>query len=217
MCIRDRIIYNGVDTNRYNNSLHSRLRGQLRKQWGVRENDTVFLFVSYDLKKKGIEPLIEAAASLKKSGNEDFKIIIVGGQLYRSLGKIIAKLDINDKIVFTGRVKSTEEVYANGDVFVLPTYYDACSLVVIEAMACGLPAITTIYNGAAGIIDDGVNGYIISHPPKPSDLANKLRSLMDDSLREKMSEQASRAGQKYSTEKNHKEMIRILNEATPIS
>ena len=67
------IIYNGVDTERYNSSLRQRMRGQLRAQWGVSENDIVFLFVSYDLKKKGIEPLVEAAAKLKRTGNENFK------------------------------------------------------------------------------------------------------------------------------------------------
>jgi len=208
-----KIIYNGVDTNRYNNSLRSRLRGQLRKQWGVNENDTAFLFVSYDLKKKGIEPLVEAAVSLKKAGNVNFKIVVVGGQPYRSLEKIIAKLDIKDKLVFTGRVKSTDEVYANSDVFVLPTYYDACSLVVIEAMASGLPSITTIYNGAAGIIDDGVNGYVISHPPNPSELAGKMKLLMDNSWRQEMSEEASRTGQEYSTKRNHNEIISALGKA----
>jgi UDP-glucose:(heptosyl)LPS alpha-1,3-glucosyltransferase len=208
-----KIIYNGVDTNRYNDSLRSRFRGQLRKQWGVSENDTVFLFVSYDLKKKGIEPLVEAAASLKKAGSGAFKIIVVGGQPYRSLEKIIAKLDIKDKLVFTGRVKSVEEVYANGDVFVLPTYYDACSLVVIEAMASGLPPITTEYNGASGIIDDGVNGYVISHPPNPSELAGKMKLLMDNSWRQKMSGDASRTGQEYSTKKNHDEIISALGKA----
>jgi len=50
---------------RYNGSLRQNMRGQLRVQWGVGENDIVFLFVSYDLKKKGIEPLVEAAAELR--------------------------------------------------------------------------------------------------------------------------------------------------------
>ena len=71
-----KIIYNGVDTERYNSSLRKRLRGQLRTRWGVNENDVVFILVSYDLKKKGIEPLVEAAAELKRSGNNNFKIIV---------------------------------------------------------------------------------------------------------------------------------------------
>ena len=208
-----KIIYNGVDTERYNSSLRQRLRGPLRTKWGVNENDVVFLFVSYDLKKKGIEPLVEAAAELKRTGNDNFKIIVSGGLPYRSLAKLIEHLGLKDTVIFSGKVKAIDEFYANSDVFVLPTYYDACSLVVIEAIAAGLPSITTEFNGASGIITDGKDGYILSHPPDSSDLADKMRLLMDDKKRQEMSEVAFRTGQKYSTERNHKEMMKVLDEA----
>lgn len=210
------IIYNGVDTKRYNRSLRQLMRGQLRDQWGVSEHDIVFLFVSYDLKKKGIEPLIEAAAQLKRTGNGDFKLVVVGGTPYGSLAKLIEHLGLNDKVIFAGRIKSIEEFYANSDVFVLPTYYDACSLVVIEAMASGLPSITTTFNGASGIIADGENGYVISHPPDPADLAGKMHLLMDNEKRQKMSEEAFRTGKEYSAERNHREMMRVLNEVATL-
>jgi UDP-glucose:(heptosyl)LPS alpha-1,3-glucosyltransferase len=208
-----KIIYNGVDTERYNSSLRQRLRGPLRTKWGVNENDVVFLFVSYDLKKKGIEPLVEAAAELKRTGNDNFKIIVSGGLPYRSLAKLIEHLGLKDTVIFSGRVKSIDEFYANSDVFVLPTYYDACSLVVIEAMAGGLPSITTEFNGASGIITNGKDGYIISHPPDSSDLADKMRLLMDNKKCREMSEEAVLTGQKYSAERNHKEMMKVLDEA----
>ena len=210
------IIYNGVDTERYNGSLRQRLRGQLRDQWGVSENDVVFLFVSYDLKKKGIESLVEAAAELKRSGKENFKVVIAGGLPYRSLVKHIEHLGLQNTVIFAGRVKSIDEFYANSDVFVLPTYYDACSLVVIEAMASAIPSITTIFNGASGIIADGKNGYIISHPPDPSNLADKMHLLMDNEKRQRMSEEAFRTGQEYSAERNHREMMRVLDEAATL-
>jgi UDP-glucose:(heptosyl)LPS alpha-1,3-glucosyltransferase len=160
-----KVIYNGVNTGKYNITLRQKMRGRLRDQLHINKNDVVFLFVSYDLKKKGIEPLIQAGAELKKNGKDNFKIIVVGETPYRSIVKLAKNLDLNDNVIFAGRVKSMDEFYANSDVFVLPTYYDACSLVVIEAMASGLPSITTIYNGACGLIDEGKNGYIISHPP----------------------------------------------------
>lgn len=206
------IIYNGVDTKRYNTLLQQKTRGKLRDQWNALDNDIIFLFVSYDLKKKGIEPLVEAAAELKRTKNNNFKIIVVGGSPYRSLTKLVERLYLENKIIFAGRVKSIDEYYANSDVFVLPTYYDACSLVIIEAMASGLPSITTIFNGASGIIADGKNGYVISHPPDPSDLADKMQLLMDNKKRQKMSEEAALTGQEYSLEKNHKEMMRVFND-----
>jgi UDP-glucose:(heptosyl)LPS alpha-1,3-glucosyltransferase len=79
-------------------------------------------------------------------------------------------------------------------------------------MASGIPAITTVFNGASGIITDGKNGYIISHPPDPSDLADKMLLLMDKEKRQRMSEEAFRTGQKYSAERNHREMMKVLDE-----
>jgi len=76
-----KIIYNGVDTKRYNGSLQQRMRGQLRNQWGVSENDVIFLFVSYDLKKKGIEPLVAAAAKLKRLEMTTSRFLLPAGSL----------------------------------------------------------------------------------------------------------------------------------------
>ena len=210
------VVYNGVDISRYNNKLRHELRGQLRKQWGIRDDQVVFLFISYDLKKKGIEPLVEAASQLKKMGNADFKVMVIGGLPYRALSKQIKTLNIEDKILFTGPVRSTEEYYANSDVFVLPTYYDACSLVVIEAMACGLPSITTTANGAAGIITEGKDGYIITHPPGAQELVKKMQLLMDYEKRQKMSQEALRTGRNYSAKKNHQEMMRLFAEVAAL-
>ncbi len=150
-----------------------------------------------------------------KSGrNLFFKIVGIGGLPYKALSSKIKALNLEDIIIFTGQVRSTEEYYANSDVFVLPTYYDACSLVVIEAMACGLPSITTTANGASGIITDGENGYIIPHPPDATYLADKMNLLMANENRKKMSEEAFLTGQVYSTKRNHQEMIRIFAEVT---
>ena len=47
-----------------------------------------------------------------------------------------------------------------------PTYYDPCSLVVLEALACGLPVITTAQNGASELLTDGVDGYVLTAPTR---------------------------------------------------
>ncbi|MBW2561630.1 MAG: glycosyltransferase family 4 protein [Deltaproteobacteria bacterium] len=206
------VVYNGVDTSRYNRNLRDTVRGPLRKRLGIQDDEVVFLFVSYDLKKKGIEPLIEAAFQLKDSAHDRFRIIIVGGLPSRSLARRIKRLHLEDTILFTGPVRSTDQYYANSDVFVLPTYYDACSLVVIEAMACSLPPITTTANGAAGIIADGRDGFVIPHPPESPDLAEKMRVFFDGEKRQQMSHEASRVGHQYSLQKNHQEMIRIFDD-----
>jgi UDP-glucose:(heptosyl)LPS alpha-1,3-glucosyltransferase len=210
------VVYNGVDTARFNENLRHKLRGPLRRKMGIRNDEVVFLFISYDLKKKGIEPLVAAAFELKKMGNTSFRIVVVGGLPYGALSRQITGLNIADKMFFTGPVRSMEAYYANSDVFVLPTYYDACSLVVIEAMASGLPAITTTANGAAGIMTDGKDSYVIPHPPQALDLAKKMQVLLDNEKRGDMSREALRTGQRYSARRNHQEMMRILDEAADV-
>jgi len=104
------------------------------------------------------------------------------------------------------------ECYAAADVFVLPTYYDACSLVVFEAMACGLPAITTICNGAAGIIENGKDGFVISHPPGAVELSQKMALLLDSDFHASMSVEAAKKAQYYSLRRNHEQMMKIFED-----
>ena len=207
-----KVIYNGIDTEKYNRDLKERLRSSLRQRLGISDNDVAFLFISYDLKKKGIMPLIEAAAKLKKLNFTRFKIVVVGEQPYSLLLKQVKRLRLEDAIIFTGPTKTPEDYYANCDVLVLPTFYDACSLVVIEAMACGLPAITTTYNGVAGIITNEKDGYIISHPPRSEEIAEAMKALMVYERLKNMSIEASITGKNYSIKKNHHEMIHVFNE-----
>ncbi len=207
-----KVIYNGIDTTKYNRGLKERLRGSIRQQLRITDNDIAFLFISYDLKKKGMVPLIEAAAKLKKLNFTNFKVVVVGERPYPLLLKRVKRLSLEDTVIFTGPTKTPEDYYANCDVLVLPTFYDACSLVVIEAMACGLPAVTTIYNGAAGIITNEKDGYIISHPPRSAELVEAMKALMVPERLKNMSIEASITGKKYSVKKNHHEMIRVFNE-----
>jgi UDP-glucose:(heptosyl)LPS alpha-1,3-glucosyltransferase len=206
-----KVIYNGIDTTKYNIDLKERLRGSIRHQLRITDNDIAFLFISYDLKKKGIAPLIEAAAKLKKLNFANFKVVVVGERPSSLLLKRVKRLRLEDTVIFTGPTRTPEDYYANCDVLILPTFYDACSLVVIEAMACGLPAITTIYNGAAGIITNEKDGYIISHPPCSAELVEAMKALMIRERLKNMSIEASMTGKKYSVKKNHHEMIRVFN------
>jgi len=211
------LIYNGVDTEKYNVDTRKRLRGPMRRQLGINDDDIAFLFISYDLKKKGIVPLVEASAELKRSGFSSLKVLVVGERPCRSISGLVSELGLKDIVLFMGPTKNPEVCYANCDVFVLPTYYDACSLVVIEAMCCGLPAITTAANGASGIITHGKDGYVISHPPNFNELADAMKACFSQETLGRMSKEASLTGQRYSLERNHLEMLRVFNEVAGVN
>ena len=205
------LVYNGVDTARFHPGLRDRFRGPFRRVLGLGSEEVVFLFVAYELKKKGIIPLIEAAKILKERVGEGFRVIVAGGKPSIWLSRRLARLGLSNTIVFSGRIRNMDECYANGDVLVLPTFYDACSLVVFEAMACGLPCITTRANGSAGIITEGVDGFVIDHPPRPEDLAEKMALLLEPARRESMGCAAATKASGYGFQRNHQEVLRILD------
>ena len=211
------LVYNGVDTNRFNPGLRERLRGPFRQTLGFGAEEVVFLFAAYELRKKGIMPLVEAAGILKNQAGEGFRVVVAGAEPYARLSRRIAELGLGHTVVFTGRIRNMEECFANSDVLVLPTYYDACSLVVFEAMASGLPCITTQFNGAAGVITDGVDGFILGHPPQPEALANKMALFLQPALRESMRRDAVTTALQYTIQRNHQEILRILDEVAGIS
>jgi UDP-glucose:(heptosyl)LPS alpha-1,3-glucosyltransferase len=87
-------------------------------------------------------------------------------------------------------VTEVERLYAAADVLVHPTRWDACSLATIEAMACGLPVVTTAANGAADLITDGTDGYVIVDPEDHVLLAERIAALHDPGLRAHIGEAA---------------------------
>ena len=208
-----RLIYNGIDLHRFTPAVRESLRGPLRQQWGCAEEQVVFLFLSYTLRKKGIVPLIEAAARLKEQGHEErFKVIVVGKEPQKALRMMVRRLGLGREILFFGPTREPLNYFANSDVFVLPTYYDTCSLVTLEAMACGLPVITSQYNGASGVITAGRDGHILSHPPSAGELCRFMSHYLDPSVLAQMAAQASQTACNYSAQANHEQMIEVCSQ-----
>ena len=87
------------------------------------------------------------------------------------------------RTLFAGPTQDTYAFYRAADLFVLPTWHDPCSLVVLEALAMGLPTITTAQNGASEVIEEGRHGYLLRDPGDVDGLARGMTRLLDDSTR----------------------------------
>jgi UDP-glucose:(heptosyl)LPS alpha-1,3-glucosyltransferase len=98
---------------------------------------------------------------------------------------------------FEGHRTDVERCYAGADLFVLPTRYDPFANTCLEAMACGLPVVTTTANGVAELICDGVNGCVLDDMPGAEALADALQSLLRWERRRAMGEAAQRTAAAY--------------------
>ena len=205
-----KVVYNGVDLQRFNPSNRNKYRKVVRERLSLSE-ELVILYISNNFRLKGLLTLIKALGELKKSRN-DFKALIIGRGRDSSYRKIATKLNCLENLIFLGHVKDIETYYAASDIYVHPTFYDSCSLVVTESLASGLPVITTRFDGASGVIDNGIEGFVMGNPMDYEALAEKISLFFDDEFRMKASIAAREKAEKYPAERNCEEIMEIYNE-----
>ncbi|MBS1257948.1 MAG: Lipopolysaccharide core biosynthesis protein RfaG [Candidatus Scalindua arabica] len=205
-----RVVYNGVDLQKFTPDNRNKYRKAVREKLSLGE-EFVILYISNNFRLKGLLTLIKALGELKKLRN-DFKALIIGRGRDSSYHKIAKKLNCLENLIFLGHVNEIEKYYAASDIYVHPTFYDSCSLVVTESLASGLPVITTRYDGASGVIDNGIEGFVMGNPMDYEALAEKISLFFDDEFREKVSIAARVKAEKYPAEKNCEEILEIYNE-----
>lgn len=160
------------------------------------------LYIGRIIQEKGIQHLLEAIYMIKKTF--ELKLICVGPDYgYRSeLEKLADKLQIADIVEFTGEVEETEKLkYLRWcDVLVLPSYYEAFGIPIIEAMAHSRAVIATVTEGAKSLIENGKNGLIVDIG-NASEIAASLKKLAENpKLRQALGEAGYKTAEKYKLE-----------------
>jgi UDP-glucose:(heptosyl)LPS alpha-1,3-glucosyltransferase len=208
---RIRVIHNGVDTDRFSPSNRRRFRQPTRRQLGVSSQQLLVLFVGHDFQRKGLATLLRATGLLLNRGHH-VRLAVAGGRRVGRFERIAVRHGIRHAVEFLGPVRDPVPYYAAADVFVLPTYYDPCSLSVLEAAACGLPSVTTQINGAADLITDGMQGYVMADPADHLDLAQKLAALVDEPTRVSMGDAARRLALEHTLERQSDSILGLYKE-----
>ena len=180
---RVRLVFNGVDVPDAPEDRRVKDRHDLRARYGLGSQELVLLSVAHNFKLKGVGRCIEAMERLARRGGPVTKVLIVGRDDPAPYRRLAERLRIADRVIFTGPTEQVTAFYHAADILVHPTYYDPCSRVVLEALASGLPAITTRHNGAAEVIEDGVHGYVIDSADAVDQLADRIARLADDDHR----------------------------------
>ena len=207
---RIRTICNGVDTRIFNPTVRS-ATGDVRRELGLKHDQPLLVFAAMDFEGKGLRSLFNAVALMR---NRNARVLVLGSGKQGRFSRLAKKLDISERVFFLGRRSDIQRYYGAGDLFVLPTIYEPFGLVHLEALACGLPVVTTATAGGADVIEEGVNGYVI-----PSAHAvDLLRDRMDEHLalpsirREEMSASCWETAKGMTVERNALETLKVLEE-----
>jgi len=180
-----KVIYNGVDINEFKPPKTKKKSKVLR-----------ILCVARLIKRKGIDYLIKALGELK---DEDFLLTIIGdGNEKKNLIDLAKRLKIDNKIKFWGSVPHSEIIkyYQQNDIFILPSLNEGMSNTILEAMACGLPIITTNVGGSEELIEE--NGFVIKPKSKKELVKAIQRYINNRSLVEKQGRESRKRAEKMS-------------------
>jgi len=203
-----KVIYNGVDIKKFSPQNTQIYRTQVRKELSISEDAKVVLFVGSGFERKGLGTLIRTASLIKSEKN--LRLLIIGRGNINKFKSIAKKYSIHNSILFLGARSDVEKLYAAADIFVLPTIYDPFSNATLEAMASGLPVITTRNNGVAELIRNGEEGFVLEDLTDYDTLAEKIGKAL--SSRESMGYKARLTAEKYPIEQAAEEFMKSISE-----
>jgi glycosyltransferase involved in cell wall biosynthesis len=192
---RIRVIHNGVDTHKF---YPAKDKQKIKAELGLNPNDPIILSVGRLYARKGLFTLIEAMSAVVKQF-KNAKFVISGKGQSDEMAKLHAhakRLDVENNIIFTGYYPDQKlpKLYQVADVFALSTFYEHHPFAALEALATGLPVVTTTVGGIAETIETGKNGllvkpfsskqfsdavlYLLGHPTEAAEMGVNARKTI---------------------------------------
>lgn len=210
------VLYNGVDLDRFHPGTREELGAPLRRDLGIPPDSLLLLFVGSGFERKGLRAAISAVAALKKRGaGGDLLLAVVGKGKTAPYRRLAEDLGIAERVLFLGPRANLEAFYGASDLFVLPTLYEPFSNACLEAMASGVPVVTSRINGAAELLEEGKGGAIVAEPTDTEEIAAALADLLPRERRSEAGRQAREVALHFSLESSVENTLRVYREIAP--
>jgi UDP-glucose:(heptosyl)LPS alpha-1,3-glucosyltransferase len=192
---RIHVVYNGVDVERF------------KPRPGERRGEHfILLFVGSGFERKGLRFCVQALAQLPAP----FKLRVVGKGNPVPYQRLAQRLGVAERLEFLGANLDTASVYPQADLLVHPAIYEPFANVCLEAMACGLPVVTSRISGTAEVIEHGRNGAVVERPEKIAELARAIQLFQDPRTRAAASQQARVTAEAHSFPEHVTRTLEIL-------
>ncbi|MCX5891168.1 MAG: glycosyltransferase family 4 protein [Deltaproteobacteria bacterium] len=205
------VIYNGLDRQKFR-PLAEPERTALKARLGAAAVP-IILFAGSGFRRKGLTYLLDAFSSIK---NQESVLWVVGQGRLAPYQRQARRLGLEGRIKFWGPQADLAPFYQAATVLALPTIYDPCSNVVLEALSCGVPVITTAANGAAEFLAPGTNGAILARPDDLSGLTHALDEYLARGEAPEVRRAAVAAVAHLSWEATVAQTLKVLEEAAAV-
>lgn len=170
-------IYNFIDEETY----VPQAFGHLKKELGIQEDEKVIIHISNFREVKNIPDIVRSFEILQES--IDAKLLLVGeGPEKENIETLVAQLNLEDQVIFTGKRDDMAELLAISDLMFHLSEKEAFGLVLLEALACGVPSVATNIDGIPEVVEDGVNGFLVPYGDVEAAAKKGLELLTDERL-----------------------------------
>lgn len=185
---RWQIVHPGVDVARFLAPDRAVCRADIRGRYGIGASDILLLFVGMNFEVKGLDTIITALAKVRAVRCEkNIRLLVVGRGDEDRYRKMAGSLEVAEAVTFAGtQVDGLERYYRAADIFIMLSKFDTFGMVVLEAMAAGLPVIVSPNVGAKDLVEEGVNGFVLPASSDADAAAERIALLSDATQRETM-------------------------------
>ena len=212
---RWQIVHPGVDVARYSTPDRATCRADIRGNYGIGESDLLLLFVGMNFEVKGLDTIIASLSKARAARPEaNIRLLVVGRGNEGKYRKMAQSLGIAEAVTFAGKqVEGLERYYRASDIFIMLSKFDTFGMVVLEAMAAGLPVIVSPNVGAKDLVEEGVNGFILPEHQDVDAAADRIVRLADAARREGMGAVAAQTASMHDWERLAKKMEHYYQDA----
>jgi len=205
------VIPNAVDTEMFSPQARLVRRAEMRQRFALEENAFALLLIGNDWRVKGLPVILEAMTYLK---DLPLRLLVTGSDNAKPFHELASRLGVLPRCLWQPPAADVLAFYAAGDLYVSPTLEDSFALPVAEAMACGLPAITSVSAGISAYLTDGADAVILADPRDPETLARRIRKLHEQpNLLRNMGDAAARKAREWTWERNAAQIWALLQNA----
>lgn len=216
-----KLLHNSIKIEDFKKDISEEEKIELRKKYGINENDNVLVYFGRMIPEKGVKELIQSFKKLRKLNNT--KLLIVGNSHYgdkvkSEYDKELEKISesVKDKIKFTGYVKNDElyKIHQIADIAVLPSMWEELfGLVFVEAMSSGLPIVTTKSGGIVEVVDESCSFILEKNENLIDNMTQKIDYLIDNpDIRKKMGQAGKKRSELFDISRYYENFIQLIEE-----
>ena len=188
---RWQVMHPGVDLARFATPDREACRREIRGRYGIRDTDLLLLFVGMNFEVKGLDAILAALAKARTKAN--VRLLVVGRGDEWKYSALARSLGVAEAVTFVGtQTADIECYYRAADVFMMLSAFDTFGMVVLEAMAAGLPVIVSGNVGAKDLVEEGVSGFVLCDCRGVDEATNRIIQMLHSGRRKAMGAAAVR-------------------------